>query len=217
MPANAASQELAQVNAPTASIIPVLWARVVVLLASGATIAFTATSHSDPKFSLLVMGVSLVMISLPSFGEFFVLRKRTASWLLAVKSAATLLAGVAMLVLLERVNHELVSAVGTAGQLPPTIVNQYAVSAATIIAVWAALSAGLKVALTSAKAEPRSMALPSAALSAFLAVMVLMTSDDFVAIIGFFGAYAIVRAVFLGIAVFDMKRPAASQNTPVAA
>ena len=50
-----------------------------------------------------------------------------------------------------------------------------------------------------------SVAVPSALLSGALALLILLFRDDLIAVIGFFGAYAIVRAVFLGISAFDTR------------
>ena len=50
------------------------------------------------------------------------------------------------------------------------------------------------------------VAVPSLLLSAALAVFALLFRDDAVALIGFFGAYAIIRGVFLGICLLYTSR-----------
>ena len=63
--------------------------------------------------------------------------------------------------------------------------------------------------------QARGVAVPSALLSGALALLVLVFRDDLIAVIGFFGAYAIVRGVFLGISAFDTRGSAVGPDETV--
>lgn len=208
MSAHAAAQQSASTYPIVPGLIPALWIRTIVLIASGAAIAFTATQHSDAQFSLMTLGVSLVLLGAATSGEYVTLRRTPAAWLLAARALLTIAAGVTLLVLFGIATTMETGLAGTVAQLSPSATSQFAMLTAIVIAIWAALTAVITCVRAAKGTQPRNIALPSAALSVLLALFVLLFRDDFVAIIGFFGAYAIVRAVFLGIAVFDMKSPA---------
>lgn len=155
--------------------------RAAVLLLLGIAIAFTATLHRDADFDRWLLFVGLVAIGGSTVIEFFALRETPASLLVAARAALALLAGAALL------------AAGSA------------TAVALILAAWAASSVIIAVIRMSRGSQARSVAVPSALLSGALGVLVLLFRDDLIAVIGFFGAYAIVRAVFLGISAFDTR------------
>ena len=165
--------------------------RAAVLLAAGIVIAFTATLHSDPAFDRWVLCASLLAIGLTTVIEFFAMRATPASWLVAARAALALLAAVMVLAS--------TSAFGTS----------------LVIAVWAAASAIIAVVRVMQGSQARGVAVPSALLSGALALLVLVFRDDLIAVIGFFGAYAIVRGVFLGISAFDTRGSAVGPDETV--
>lgn len=217
MSAHAAAHEPASTYPIAPGLIPALWIRTIVLIVSGAAIAFTATRHAEAGFSLMTLGVSLVLLGAATVGEYATLRRTPAAWLLGVRAVLTIAAGVTLLVLFGIATTMETGLTGTVAQLSPAATAQFAVLTAIVIAIWAALTAVITFARAAQGAQPRNVAFPSASLSVLLALLVLLFRDDFVAIIGFFGAYAIVRAVFLGIAVFDMKTPAVAATTTATA
>ncbi len=155
--------------------------RAAVLLIVGIAIAFTATLHRDTNFDRWALSASLLAIGAVTVIEFFALRPERGSWLVATRAAMALIAGGAML----------------------AAVSPVAISFTLVI--WAAASALITVVRVSQGSQARNVGVPSALLSGALAVLVLLFRDDLIAVIGFFGAYAIVRAVFLGISAFDAR------------
>ncbi|MGK0715337.1 hypothetical protein ACR5KS_04615 [Leucobacter sp. W1153] len=153
--------------------------RAAMLLVSGIVIAFTATLHRDATFDRWVLFASLLAIGLTTLIEFFALRVTPASWLVAVRATAAMVAGVAVLF------------------------SQTAFDIAVTVAVWALISVLIATLRASQGSQPWSVGAPSALLSGALALLVMVFRNDLIAIIGFFGAYAIVRGVFLAISAFD--------------
>lgn len=162
-----------------------------VLVVAGFVIAFTATLHRDPEFDRWVLFASLAAIGATTVVEFFALRATPASWLVAVRAAAALVAAAAVL------------ASGSAADT------------AWVIAIWAISSVVIAVVRVTQGSQAWRVGVPSALLSALLAVLVLIFRDDIIAVIGFFGAYAIVRGVFLGISAFDTRRPPAAESRDI--
>ena len=155
--------------------------RAAVLLIAGIVIAFTATLHSDPVFDRWVLFASLLAIGITTVVEFFALRATPASWLVATRATLALVAAAAILV------------------------SNSAFDTSLVLAVWAATSVIIAVVRVTQGSQSRGVAVPSAFLSGVLAVLVLVFRDDLIAVIGLFGAYAIVRGVFLGISAFDTR------------
>ncbi|MBU3994221.1 MAG: hypothetical protein KKF42_00340 [Actinobacteria bacterium] len=155
--------------------------RAVVLLVAGIVIAFTATLHSDPAFDRWVLSASLLAIGITTIIEFFAIRATPASWLVAARATLALVAAAAILL------------------------SSSAFDTSLVLAVWAATSVIIAVVRVTQGSQARGVAVPSALLSGALAVLVLVFRDDLIAVIGFFGAYAIVRGVFLGISAFDTR------------
>lgn len=77
---------------------------------------------------------------------------------------------------------------------------------AMMIAAWALVSALLEfVGMVVAPGTRQDAAIIGAA-GVLLSIFVLFTREDIIAVIGFFGGYAILAGVFLGIAAFDSRR-----------
>lgn len=214
MSVQADTEELASATpARIQGLAAALWLRTIVLLAAGAAIAFTAPSHADPRFSLLVLGLSLLLLGCATLIEFLVQRRERGAWLIAIRAIAAFGAGGVFFGLLAAVNGRDFGGENAYAVVNPALSAEFAVLAAQVLAGWAIVTVAVTLSQLYLKVLPKNVAIPSAALSALLALTVLLFNDDFVAIIGFFGAYAVVRAVFLGISVFDMKSPAANERT----
>ena len=158
--------------------------RAAVLVIVGVAIAFTAPLHRQLDFDLWVLGGGLTLIGAATLLEYLALRGTSESWWIAARAIVAFAAAGSLL------------AVGDSFTM------------ALILALWATLTAVITVMRLARGVQPVKVAVPSLLLSIALAILALLFRDDVVAIIGFFGAYAIIRGVFLGIAAFD-PRPAA--------
>jgi len=152
-----------------------------VLLAVGVVIAFTATMHENLEANRWMFAGAFVLLGVATLIEYIAKRSERSAWTIAVRAALTVLAAVAVLLSPDQG------------------------SVAYVIAGWAILN-GLLVLLPGIRsAEARKPLLPAAFLSLALAVLILMNHSDSVAVIGFFGAYAVISGVFLGISAFDNR------------
>ena len=79
---------------------------------------------------------------------------------------------------------------------------------AVTIAAWSLASALLEFISGVVRPGSRSDTVILGATGMLLALFALLAREDQVAILGFFGAYAVVAGVFLGISAFDTKRDA---------
>ncbi len=160
-----------------------------VLLAVGLAIAFTATLHEQLGFDRAVLASALGLIGVATVLEYLALRGTQESWWVAARATVAFAAAGACVAAIDS----------------PTL--------ALTVAIWALLTALITVMRLARRVQPSRVAVPSLLLSLALAVATLATRDDPVAVIGFFGAYAMIRGVFLGIAAFDpgtgAKAPAA--------
>jgi len=159
------------------------------LLLAGFAVAFTAVLHEQLSFDRWLLVASLAFIGAVTLVEYRALRSSLESWWVAARA---------------------VIAFAAAGSL---IAAGSSAAIALVLALWAVLTAVITLMRLARGAQPRAVALPSAALSIALAVVTLLVRDDPVAVIGFFGAYAVIRGVFLGISAFD-ARGAATSTTP---
>ncbi len=153
--------------------------RAAVLIAVGVAIAFSAPLHRDLSFDLWLLGGGLALIGAATLLEYLALRGTLESWWIAARS---------------------VVAFAAAGSL--LAVND-TFTMALVLTLWASLTAVITVMRLVRGVQPTKVAVPSILLSVALAIASLVFRDDAVAVIGFFGAYAIIRGVFLGIAAFD--------------
>jgi len=179
----------AQAAAPTSNLRLAQFTRAGVLLAVGLATAFTATLHRYYEFDRWLLVVGLGLIGIATLVEYFALRDTTESGWVAARATVAIAAAGSLL---------------AAGDTP---------TLALIIALWAGLTALITLMRLVRKVQPVKVALPSLALSVLLAVAALIARQDPIALVGVFGAYAIIRGVFLGIVAFD-PRPPASESTP---
>lgn len=153
--------------------------RAITLFVIGLFITFTATLHEQVGFDITVLIASLTLLGVVTLGEYWVLQGTTASIWLAVRSIIAFAAAGALLATTD-----------SAGM-------------AMVIAVWAILTAFVTALRLVRKAQPAKIAIPSFMLSLILGIAVLVMRNDAVAVIGLFGAYALLRGVFLGITAVD--------------
>lgn len=171
--------------------------RAALLFIVGAVIAFTATLHRELGFDRLVVAVSLVLFALAHLNEWFRAARAKRDAPLVLLAAAALLAALGMLLV--------------------STPEGFALS----LAVWAIVAGLLEFIASALGAGKRQDALFMGVLGVLLALALLVFRDDPVAALGFFGAYAIIAGVYLGIAAFDQRSPgrpgdAARAHTPAA-
>lgn len=169
----------ARSNAAGASRV-VAFIRAGFLFALGVLLALTAAMHRDVAFDGAVTATAIAMIAVVSL----------VSWAVGGRRGPLLL---------------LQCAVGIAA----TVVLLFAdttVSLTVTIAAWALVSGLLEFIgrATAGASFPDGTLM--GALGVLLAVATLLVRDDQVAAVGFFGAYATVAGVFLGISAFDRNR-----------
>lgn len=161
--------------------------RAAVLLIAGLVIAFTATLHEQFAFDRSVTAAALAAIGIVHLVEWLRVRPRTAITLLLT-----------------------IVALAAACALP------FAASElgyAVVVAVWALISGLLEFIGVTAGQRSRGDATLMGGIGILLAAVVLLAREDIVAILGFFGAYAVVGGVFLGISAFDPKRQSATDHS----
>lgn len=158
--------------------------RVAVLVVAGIVIAFSATMHEQLGFDTAVAAVAIGAVGIAHGVEWVSLRASGGS-------PVALLLGIA--------------AVISAVVLPLT---SSVIGFAVVVAAWALVSALLEFLGMVTRPGTRQDAALLGALGVLLALLVLLVREDQVAILGFFGAYAIFAGVFLGISAFDAARPA---------
>lgn len=156
--------------------------RAIVLVLLGFGIAFSAPLHAQLSFDRWMLVGGLALIGAATVAEYVVLRATARGWLVAVRAIVAFAAAAAI---------ALSASIG---------------AVAWVLAIWGVLNAVIAFVRWASGSQARGVALPSAIFSIALAVVVLIVRDDPVAVIGFFGAYAVIRGVFLGIAAFDVAR-----------
>ena len=157
--------------------------RAAVLFVAGLGIAFTATMHARLSFDIGVTTAVLGVLGIVHL----------AAWFSSRASAIPLLLGVVAIV---------------AAILVPF--TSSAVGFAVVVAAWSLASALLE--FVGAAAVQRSDATLLGALGVLLSILVLLVREDPVAVLGFFGGYAVIAGVFLGISAFDANAPAAETD-----
>jgi hypothetical protein len=162
--------------------------RAIVLLIVGLAIAFTAALHEQLGFDIALIVGGLALIGAATIFEYFALRGTAESWWIAARATVAIAAAGALLAVADEL------------------------TLALVLTIWAALTALITLMRLVRGVQPARVAVPSLLLSVALAVITIVVHDDPVAVTGFFGAYATIRGVFLGIAAFD-PRPAASEST----
>lgn len=168
--------------------------RVGVLLLAGMAVAFSATMHEQLGFDIGLSAAALGAVGLAHLIEW--VARRTA----APSSVPLLLGIVALLATVA---------------LPFTA---SAIGFAVVIAAWSLVSALLEFIGGAVQPGSRQDSTLLGAAGVLLALFVLLAREDQVAVLGFFGAYAVIAGVFLGIAAFDTRRAApASDADPASA
>lgn len=178
---NEASSTLAIAPRKSLSLRASQITRAAVLLIVGFAIAFTATLHENVATNRWMLAGAFTLAGLATLLEFTARRADRSSWPLVVRAAAMFLAGGALLATHEQG------------------------AAAIVIIAWAVVHALLVLLPALRDSAARASAVPAAILSLALAVAVLLFRDDPVALIGFFGGYAVIAGVFLGISAFDER------------
>lgn len=157
--------------------------RVAVLIVAGMVIAFSATLHEHLSFDVGVTTAALGAIGVAHLIE----------WLAAPaphRTAVPLMLGIISVL---------------AGVILPFFTGSVLVFAC-VIAGWALISALLEFLGSAVRPGSRQDATLVGAAGVLLALCVLLVREDQVAVLGFFGAYAILVGVFLGISAFDTRR-----------
>jgi hypothetical protein len=186
------SEAIGSASTESADLRSIRVARVVrsaALLLSGFAVAFTATLHEQLDFDRWLLVASLAFIGAATLVEYRALLSSLESWWVAARA---------------------IIAFAAAGSL---IAASSSLAVALVLALWALLTAVITLMRLARKVQPRGVAIPSAILSVALALATLVVRDDPVAVIGFFGAYAVIRGVFLGISAFDSR---GSRDQPAA-
>ncbi|MBL3699445.1 hypothetical protein [Leucobacter luti] len=193
---SAAVEASTRSTAPESGVTrPVRLVRVAVLLIVGMAIAFSAPMHEQLSFNLGLVAAGLGGIGVAHLVEWFSLRG-------GARTPVPLLLGVV--------------ALGAALALPFTTAP---IGFALVVAAWALISGLLEFIGAAVRPGTRQDATLLGSTGVLLALLVLFVREDQVAIIGFFGAYALLVGVFLGISAFDTRRssaPAAADAAPVA-
>lgn len=157
-----------------------------VLVLVGVAIAFTAPLHSEIGFDRWVLGLGLALIGAATLWEYRSMRGTGESWWIAARAVVAFAAAGSLIAVVD------------------------ALTFALVVVLWAALTGAITLMRLVRKVQPPRVALPSMILSVALAGSALVVREDPVAVIGFFGAYAIIRGVFLAIAALDTTTTVAS-------
>ncbi len=155
--------------------------RVGVLLVAGVVIAFSATLHEQLSFDTGVATAALGAIGIAHVVEWLATQK-------ASRTPIPLLLGIV--------------SIAAALVLPFT---DSVIAFAIVIAAWSLASALLEFVGATVRPGSRQDATLLGAAGVLLALFVLLVREDQVAILGFFGAYAVLAGVFLGISAFDTR------------
>lgn len=154
--------------------------RVVVLLVSAMAIIFTATMHENLTFDRMVIAVTLAAFAIVQVIEWSALKPR--------RHAVPLL-----------------QAAAAVGATVGVLLSEEIVLVAVVIAAWALVSALLEFIAGVLGFVERSESATLGAMGVLLALAALLAREDAVAAIGFFGVYALVAGVYLGISAFDER------------
>lgn len=180
-----ASVQSADPAAPTSRGVRVT--RAAILMLAGIAIAFTATMHEQLAFDRGITVIVLTALTLAHALEWVRARPRTP--IAPLLGLAALLAAIGVF---------------------------FAESAslyAAVVAAWALISGLLEFIGATLRLRLRQDALLMGVIGILLAVLVLLVREDAVAILGFFGAYAVIGGVFLGISAFDQRTLATESDT----
>lgn len=167
------------------------------LFVGGVVFALTASLHSDLAFDrVLLAGVFVVIAAL-----------RVAEWAVTPKPRRAVALVFAAISLIAAVVLSVMQL--SAGPVDPTGATHDAllqsVLIAMVIAGWALAQGLLEFIGGVVGAAKRQESVFFGATAILLALLVLLTREDTIAVIGFFGAYLIIAGVFLGISAADSR------------
>lgn len=160
--------------------------RVLVLLTAGMVITFTAPQHEQLGFDVTVTALALAAIGVAHAVAWFAARRRGGSPETLLQAVVSLAAAAGLFLTVSTVGYALV------------------------VAAWALVSALLEFIGATVRQVARTDATLAGAAGVLLALFTLLAREDPVAVLGFFGAYAIIVGVFLGISAFDSRGAAAN-------
>lgn len=169
------------------SALPPRWSRMLrsaVLLAVGLAIAFSATLHRELAFDVAMTSAGLGVIGAVHLVE-SAQRRRVGA---AAGSAISLFLGIASLLATLLV-----------------FVFRSELALVVVLAAWALVGALLEFIGMVVYPGSRQDAPILGFIGLLLALLVLVSHADLVAVIGFFGGYAVIAGVFLGIAALDRR------------
>lgn len=175
----------------SASVLP-RWTKLLragVLLVVGFAVTFSATMHETFTFDVALTSSGLALIGAVHIIE-WTQRRGTQG------APVALLLGIisfAAAIVVFTVRVELAFAIA--------------------IAAWALVCALLEFLGMTVAPDSRQDAVIIGAAGMLLAILVLVLRDDVVSVIGFFGGYAVIAGVFLGIAAFDTRRGSTAVTT----
>lgn len=176
---------ITQTRSGDPTILPAKWVRVLraaVLIVIGLAVTFTATFHEQFTFDVGVISAGLVLIGICHLLEWVQRRGRGGAPVALLLGLVAVSAGVLVLFL------------------------QSELALPLIVASWALVSALLEFLGVAIVPGSRQDAPVIGAAGVILAITTLLARGDMVAVIGFFGGYAVIAGVFLGIAAFDSRR-----------
>lgn len=186
-------QSAGAVTPPTQISRGVRLLRVIVLLAAGLAITFTATLHEQISFDQTLLCISLGALGIAHLVHAFAARGSGSA------PIALLLA---------------IAAIAAAVLVPLSVMASPDLGVATLVSItlaaWALVSGLLEFIGAFTQPGARQDALLLGALGVLLSILILVFRYDPVAVIGFFGAYAVIAGVFLGISAFDNRAAATS-------
>lgn len=156
--------------------------RVAVLLVAGLAIAFSATQHENLSFD-----IGLTTAALGALGIAHIIEWVAAP--AAYRTVVPLLLGLVAIL---------------SGLALPFTTSVLVF--AFVVAGWALISAILEFLGATVRPGSRPDATLVGAAGVLLALFVLLVREDQVAVLGFFGAYALLVGIFLGISAFDTRR-----------
>lgn len=163
------------------------WARPVLLLVSGLTVAFTAALHHELGFDRAVVAATLVALGIAHLLEWRLARGHRGDRDDQTGPIPLLLAATAIL----------------AGLLH--IVLATPIAFGLLLAAWALVTGLIHLLGAMLGFSARGDSVFLGALGVILAILILFFLLDPIAVIGFFGAYAVIAGVYLGISVFDAR------------
>ncbi|WP_017792732.1 DUF308 domain-containing protein [Leucobacter salsicius] len=167
--------------------------RVIVLIVAGLAVAFTAPMHEQIGFDQTLLCISLAGLGIAHLLHALAARGRGGSPIALMLGIVAIAAAVL---------------VPLSGMASPDLGVTTLVS--ITLAVWALVSGLLEFICAFVQPGSRQDALLLGALGVLLSMLILVFRNDPVAVIGFFGAYAVLAGVFLGISAFDNRAAGAA-------